>query len=158
MDRLRCLPVALLVKNSLILESGNAFARFALSIPVAGGMNELGSIYCAALWMMSGSCQDCWASCWRVRAIGSQLDGLVLLPNVSPVCMTSVLWDIVLCIASAGLGWNWFKERWTRHHRRLRGDHFSDRRWPSSNAKCKIGGTNLWSGMLLCSLCWSKHW
>ncbi len=42
----------------------------------------------------------CWASCWCDLAIGSQLEGLVLSPKMSPVFIMSVLLDIELCIAT----------------------------------------------------------
>ena len=81
-------------------ESGIATANLARSSSVAGGSKDIGGRYIAARSMMSSSCHNFWASCWRARAIGSQLDGLVLSPKVSPVFMISVLLDTALCIAT----------------------------------------------------------
>ncbi len=89
-----------LSKTPLFLESGIATANLALSAAVAGGLNDMIGVYGAALAMISGSCHNFCASCWRARAMGSQLDGLVLSPNVRPVCMIRVLWDRALCIAT----------------------------------------------------------
>ena len=91
----------LLSNTPRFLESGIAIAKSARSAGVAGGWMVKFGRYGSARSMMSSSCHSFCASCWRALAIaGSQLDGLVLSPKVSPVCMMSVLLEITLCMAT----------------------------------------------------------
>ena len=89
-----------LSKTPLLIASGVATAKADISAAVAGGSNVSFGRYGRALSIISWSYHSFCASCCRARAIGSQFDGLVVSPKVSPVCIINVSCDGALCIAT----------------------------------------------------------
>ena len=89
-----------MLNTPVLMESRIAMVKFAFSRGVAGLANVNFGRYLPAFVRMLGSLHSFCASCCLARATGSQFEGDVLSPNVRPVFMMRVLFEIALCIAT----------------------------------------------------------